>query len=73
MWLAIMWLARTRDYIPVPMALIPELVLHTTVTRTGKQDVPENNVSPKKMKIHNKPHRYCVDFAKGKGGGFVEL
>ena len=33
---------------------------HTTVMRTGKQDVSEVDVSSKKMKILNKPHRYLT-------------
>ena len=30
------------------------------VTRTGKLDVSEADVSPKKMKIHNKPHHLTM-------------
>ena len=49
-----------HDYILVSTALIPKLSFHTTVTRTGKQDVSETDVSQKKMTNHIKLHRYLT-------------
>ena len=33
---------------------------HNTMTRKSKPDVSESDVSPKKMKIQKKPHRYLT-------------
>ena len=63
-----MWLARTCDYILVSHTFIPgRPSFQTMVTRTGKPDVCETNLSPKKMNNHNKPHQLTM---AGSGGSW---
>ena len=54
-----LWLATTRDH-PCFTRLHSRPSFQTMATPTGKLDVSQTDVSPKKIQIQKKPHRYLT-------------